>query len=362
MKNRRTIWIAGVLSLVALLGVGFLTYFFGGSGKPASGDAVPVIALDKAPLKSYAPTEVLRLRWGRGARDVWVDEKTGWGSTFETFALDDKGRIYIADHPAWHVGARVRRFSANGALEKTWLTPSGSVYFEPLGEGIMFVLARGEGASTEQIIVMRENGSVEGTYAVPAGVNSTALVRAGDTVGVTIQVPDVMLTSQTMRIEERFFPIFRLGTGKPVPVTPSPVPGYGVDTDGHLYVRVRAVKGYTLDDATEQKVELGSGKTVRLPDRSTPVGVNGDTLWFTMPLGRGPDERIERAGWPLGDESEIELLAGRADGTAVARLLVPYPQRLYNARRRLFVTRDAVWSVTADAQGIAIRRYKAVDE
>lgn len=359
-RRRRISWLAGVIAVAALLGVGFATYVLGGRGEQRAVPAVPMVDAQKAPKRGYELTEALRLAWGRGPRDVWVDE-SWFGSTFESFAVDSRGRILVADHPKWHVGARVRRFSAEGRLERTWLTPSGSTFFEPSGDGIMYVLARGEGSS-ERVVFVREDGSAEGTFGVPPAVNSTALLRAGALVGVTNQVPDVTLADRTMRIEEGFFGVARVTTSGPVASAGGNVAAFGVDTSGRLYARLRRVDGFTLDAPTVQTLTLVGGRRLRLPDRATPIGVDGDTVWFAMPVSTGPNDRLDRPGWPLGAAPDAEVLAARTDGTLQLRAIVPWSPRLANSQRRLFVTPGTLWVADADSRGVVVRRYKAVGE
>ena len=360
LSDRAKAWIAGVLAVVALLGVGFGTVIFGDvfddAERPGQRETTPTIDVVAQPEASFEPTEVLRLRWGKGPRDVWVQPENV-GSTFESFSIDEAGRILIADHPKWHVGARVRRFAPDGKLERTWLTPSGSVFFEPLGDGVMYVLSRGAGPS-EQIVVWGEEGSVLATFALAPEMNSTGLLRTGDVIGVNASVPE--LTQSTVHYRETFTPVLQLGMTEATLLQQVAVPGYGVDTSGSLYVRDRLSQGLGEGAPTGQTVALSDGRALRIPDDATPIGVDGDTVWLVMPPYEGPDDRVERAGWPLGAGLYVEVLAGRVDGTAVGRVLVPWSPQLAFARRRFFLSEGGLWQVVADTEGLSVRRYSEV--
>jgi len=110
-KRTRNILIAGAVAIAVLLGSGLATYLLGDAAQETSG--IPRVDPEKKPLQRYESTEMLRLKWGNGPRDVWVDDDF-FGCTLDTFSVDDEGRVLIADHPEWHIGARVRRFSPMG--------------------------------------------------------------------------------------------------------------------------------------------------------------------------------------------------------------------------------------------------------
>jgi hypothetical protein len=358
VSTRKTM-LAGALSLLVLLGIGLATYLLGGgtAARPP-GDGVPRIDLSKSPVLSYEPTEALRLRWGRGRADAWVD--TRWfGPTLDTFAIDDMGGPVIVDHPAWHQGARVRRFARDGRLERTWLTQPGSVFFEPFGTGIMFVTAPGKGG-TERVRLVSEDGSVRRSFPVPAGVNSTALFRVGDLLGVTSEVPQVSNDPNGLRIESRFFPVVLL-----TPQGPESAPvqtgegGYRADTEGRIYQRVVESSAWAVQADSTQTVTLADGRALRLPGLATPVGVDRDVVWMVMPQVTAPDTVIERPGWPMGRSGEVEVIAARVDGTYLARVIVPWSPLLGDVKRRLYVTRDTLWVLSGDREGVSLLRYRA---
>lgn len=352
--------IAGTLSIVALIGVGLATYLLGG-GEDGADDAggVPRVDFEQEPERSYEPTEVLRLAWGAGESDLWPEPATT-GSTLDGFAVTDDGGVMIADHPAWHVGARVRVFSPAGLLERTWLTPSGSVFFQPFGTGIMYVIAK-QGGPQEHVEMMSEDGSVVTSFPVPPEVNSASLFMTGDLIVVTSEVAQLADDPKAMRIEPSAYPVVRLRPdGLSAISDPAPFPGAGADVAGATYERLVESDAWIVTPDSTQTVTIDDGRTLRIPAVSTPFGVDGDIVWMVMPRATATDTRVDRAGWPYGVSTEAEILAARMDGTFVAREVVPWSPLLQDAQRRLLVTRGAFWLLDADAEGMTVSRYEAV--
>lgn len=360
--ERRTfrVLVVGALSVAALIGIGLATYLLGGDAPAEQAGAVPQIDFETGPERSFEPTEVLRLAWGEGDTEIWPDPATV-GATIDGFAVTDEGDMVVADHPSWHVGARVRRFSSDGVLERTWLTPSGSVFFQPFGTGIMYVTAK-QGGPQEHVELMSEDGSVVTSFPIPPEINSAALYRAGDFIVVTSDVAQLADQPKAMRIEPLAYPVVALQTDGPIAVPdPQPSPGAGADTAGGPYQRLLESDSWLVTPDSTQTVTLADGRAVRIPGVSTVVGVDGEVVWMVMPRTTATDTRLERAGWPYGVSAEAEVMATRVDGTFVAREIVPWTPLLQDAHPRLFVRRDALWLLNADPDGLSVVRYEAVE-
>lgn len=359
LKVRRTI-IAGVLSIAALIGVGFATYMFGGSAEDAGDTAVPFVEFSEPPLKEFVPDVVLRLGWGEGPGEVWADPD--WlGSTVDAFAVTEAGEILIVDHPEWHAGARVRRFTASGRVDATWLTPPGSVLFEPFGNGIMFVTAKAGGPS-EQLSLVSEDGSVEASFALPPGVNSTSLFRAENRLFVTMEIAQVAQDPAYLRIEPKAVPIVDLTYGGPVASPPAePIPGAGADTAGRMFHRLIEGDSYSVRPDSTHTVTSSDGATLRLPGLAVPFGVDDGVVWMVLPRATAPETYIDRPGWPYARMPEAEVLAARMDGTLLVRMVVPWSTLLADEQRHLYLTKGALWVLDADTDGISVLRYEEVE-
>lgn len=360
-SRTRKVVVAVVIALAALGGVGIANYFLAGDRGGPDGDAtIPMIGFDEPPTRSYEPTEILRLGWGEGPREIWVDREW-FGATLEGFAITQGGGILLADHPKWHIGARVRRFSRAGELERTWLTPAGSVFFEPFGTGIMYVSARG-GGPNEHVHLVSEDGSVEASFPVPPGVDSTSLFRAGDALYVTHEEADLAQDPEALRLEPEVVRIVQLAPDGPIAAPAQALsPGAGADTDGELFGRLVESDSWVVHQGSTQTVTVRDGRALRVPGTALPFGVDGSLVWMVMPRAKAPDSRVDRPAWPYGTSPEAEVIAADLDGTLVARLVVPWSPLLPDGQRRLLVTRGALWLLRADTEGIALVRYTAVD-
>ncbi len=357
-RNTRNMLIAGSVAVAVLLGSGLATYLLGGDGTVT--EDVPRVDLDKRPLRSYEPTEKFRLNWGKGPRDVWVDEHF-FGATLDTFSVDDRGRILIADHPEWHVGARVRRFAADGRLERTWLTPAGSIFFEFFGNGIMYVTASGGGPS-ESVWLVSEDRSTVASFPVPPKLNSTSLFRTGDVLVVTTEVAELASDPDRTRIRPMAVPVVLLTKEGP---EPAPVQtaeaGAGPETTGGMYKRLVEANGWFVSADSTQTITLSDGRAVRIPGLAAPLGVDGDTVWMQMRVAKAPETHVERPGWPMGLANEVEVIAGRVDGRFEARVIAPWSPYLLDAKRRFLVTKGAFWALTADRRGVSLLKYGPVE-
>lgn len=350
----------GVIALALLLGIGLLTYLYGGQGEtPADGSGPTGVAFEETPVRDYVREEVLRLGYGDGEAEIWVDEDRN-GSTLETFRVMDDGRVMVADHPTWHVGARVRRFTAAGELERTWLTPPGSLFFEPFGTGIMFVTARG-GASTEHVWLMSEDGSVVESFPADPAINSTALVRVDDALCLRTEAALLGEGAVKVHIEPQLHPVVLLTADGPVQHPgATPGSGYDVDTSGKVFTWLVESAEWDISSESTNVVATPEGDELRLPGLAVPVGVDGDDVWMTMPPQSASLERVEVAGWPLGTSHETEVLVAGLDGEYRARIIAPYSPLIPGTRRRFQLTADAFWVMTADTEGVSLLRYTEV--
>ncbi len=358
--DRRTVRgiVIGSAAIAALLGAGFATYLFGGAGKPPP-ELVPQVDLSQPPALDLEPTVVLRLPWGTGDGDVWADPE-GSGSTVGRLAVTPDGRILLADHPGWHVGARVRRFSPEGKLEATWMTPPGSTLFEPFGNGIMYVTARGESMS-ETLRLLSEDGSVEASFPIPAEVNSANLFRAEDRLFVTSEIFMFDDVPAAMRFEPQAVPIVELLAEGPAPVEEQvAVVGAGADTAGRMYRRLLEEDGFNPTEDSTHTITWPDGSMLRVPGMSTPLGVDGDVVWVVMPRSFAPEVAVGRAGWPYALVPEAEVIAASHTGRLIAREIVPWSVFLPDLLPRARVAAGALWLLDADAEGVTVLRYGEV--
>ncbi len=343
----------GALSIVVLLGVGLATYFLGDTFSEST-EGIPRVDAESIDAASHGYEEVLRFERGAGEREIWFSEDGQMG--LESLSVDQQGRIFIADHPPGVVG-RVRRFGPDGALQATWETPAGSTLYTPDGDGLLYVLSKAI-FSTETLVRVREDGSIEATYAIPARYNSTSVLRTGADLGITISVAMVDTGAGLTVLEDTFLPIVRDDTVlSELEIRQLSRPGWSVDETGRLVARRSEIAGVRRSDPTTQTVTFGDGSILQVPGHAQVLGISDDAVWLIPELGYVSEWATLRPGWPAGALPQAEVLVAEKDGSLRQRLIVPWSPQLAYSMNRVVIAGGDLWLAVADETGMTIRRY-----
>lgn len=347
-------WLAAIAFVV---GIGVATYLFSGllTPKKTSVPATRLRYVTAPKAGGFTHAQVLRLAWGKGETDLWP-KQPDQGQSLEAMFVGDGG-IYIVDHPATHNGARVRRFSADGRLEKTVLTPPGSTLFTPRRSGgFMYDLSKSS-SPAEQVVLVDSDGNRVATYTVPLDVNAGGLIEHGDrlyAVGVESSQDPL---KQTLSERDSLVPI--MVGGKQVTdaeARNNVVQGGLLGLDGKIYRRQRDQKG-GASAVDEQKIAPQGARAVVLPGTATPVGVDVKSRLYLLLAPRAISVDSLVPEWPATYEYQQELLVVKPDGRIDAALVVPNAAELRKTRMRMFLDASGLYVPDADARGVTIWRY-----
>lgn len=353
--------VIALAAVALLLGVGVLTFLLGPirDTEPSSGPAD--VELDLTTVRgSSAPTEdVLRLPWGAGPTEASRKGDPVTVSTIEAVFSSD-GFTFVVDHPADVYGARVRWFSADGALTGSWIAPPGSTLFRPQPGGFNFVSAKSGGRS-ETAVIYDIGTSTETTYTIPLQVNSGGLFWSGDTLYAQITPSQVDFEEQTLVSSYALVPVAIGGVQvEDAAADAAALEIWGFGADGKQYISETHVDG--LDIMTSPVTAIvGSGdRRIRVPQRYRLLGVDSASRLYlsTLPELPDPAERIAQtaAVWSSAHEPFDEVLVINLDGTIHSTIILPYSSAIarYDGTVPVSLSEDGIYSLRADEGGVTV--------
>jgi len=356
-SRTRTIVIA-LVALVVLLGVGFATYFLNLNRKPETVATSVRARFDQPKTLGYAPEVVTTLTFTEKRTDA--AKQTGIAHSLEAvFATDD--RVYIVDHPKWHIGSRVRWFSRTGEFLGQHLAPSGSTLFSASPDGFAYVLAK-SGREDERVLLFDREGSLESTFTVPLGANSGGLAFFDGEVYVSAQSGEASLEGQTISVSEVYVPVTSGGRqATDAEAEKGVLEFWRLGDDGKRYRREISTDGFGSQAVTTQYVtRVVDGAKLELPATAIPLAVDkqGRLVVGLNPTGIGGSGR-PLAGWPAAKEPYSEIAFVSFDGTTRAlnvidTILPAFPVRYFD------LDEDGYWTLTAGADSVKLKHYVAV--
>lgn len=349
--------IIGLVSLAVLLGVGFATYYLNLGRKPKVVPLTTRARFDQPASLVYAPKPVLRLRF---------DERRGRSATAGGIARSLEAiyatpdRVYVVDHPTWHVGARVRWFSRTGELIGSHLAPSGSTLFTASPNGFAYLRAK-SGSESEQVVMLDAAGSLEATFTVPLGVNSGGLAFFDNSVYVSAQAGETSLQGASLAVKDVYVPVAIDGRQASDAEAEKGVRDFWRrGDDGKLYRRAISTEGFGAQAVTTQHVErVADGAKLELPATAIPLAVDrkGRLVVGLNPVDIGSSRPL--AGLPAVREPYSEIAFVSFDGQTQAlnvidTTLPAFPVRYFS------MDGDGYWTLVADDEGVNVEHYQAV--
>jgi len=350
---------------LAVFIVGVINYLSGGLGEQPP-EQQPVTRLDYASPamdRTYRSDTVLRLPWGDGESSVALSTD-GDGlpiSTLESVIAEPDGSFLLVDHPGRHIGARARRYAADGTLLETVMTQPASTLFTSVGGRLAYVVAKQSGPS--ETLVIRD-GSIETTWAVPLSLNSGAILAVGDDVWVTALNSEFDAEAMIVRATDVSVPVVIDGRQ----ATDDEAAEAATDTwsvvGERAYGRRRLIEGNGEKARITQTItRIADEVELEVPGRSTAVGFDDEGLVYvwTAPV-EFSDRTRELPATLQSAENVDEVLVGTFGGTIVGRIIIPGSTPTVGGWLRLSVSRDgSVLAAVSGPEGVRIVRYTVVD-
>lgn len=349
-----------LLAVAAILGVGVATYFL---GRPSTTDEAPdeeYVQLDLSTVSgSDAPAEqVLYLPWGDGPAEASRKGSPVRRSTIEA-VFGSEGYTFVVDHPEGVFGARVRWFSAEGALVGTRLAPGGSKAFRPHPGGYNYVIAKTAGPS-EVAVIVDVASSTETTFTIPLNLNTGGLDWAGDTLYASIAPSDVSFENEVMYLRHALVPVAVGGVQvDDAAADAGVVDAWGFGMDGKPYTSTMKVLGLSVTGSEIVNL-VGSGdRLVRVPRKYRLLGVTADSkvCLSTLPPEPSFERPVQAApAWIAEREPYDEVIVMSLDGTIVDSIVFPYSSVVarYDATLPMSLSADGLYTLRADEGGVAV--------
>ena len=320
LANRRSL--IGLALVVAVLGIGFATYFLGGVGgdrKPAAGTKAGTLHFEGVP--AAAPLEKLsQFTLPFGERDgVAVSEGL---SALEAVFSRERGLTYVVDHVASRTGARVRWYK-EGVRAGEHFAPPGSALFASTPRGFAYVIAKGL-SSHERLVLVTADGSVEGTFTVPLKINSGGILTKGDDLYVVAWSGFVDPGTKELTGNDVLVPVVVGGRQvTDAEARDGTVDGWRFGEKGDWQYRLVTSPGTAgAAGRTRSTLVLGHDE-LEVPYETVRLGVDASQrAWLFLPPHRVTERSV--AGWPaLADECALlaaVTAGGRISGAMPVRV------------------------------------------
>jgi hypothetical protein len=267
----------------------------------------------------------------------------------------------LVDHPSDHVGARVREFSPEGALEDTVLTPLGSTLFTEIDGRLAYVVAK-QVDSSERLVIREE--SRESTYVVPLSVNSGSIVSWRGDIWVTATRTGFDAAKQQVTATELVIPVVMNGRQVTDEQATAAVQEGWFTAGDRLYTRSQLVDGYGDTARITQTIGRdGALSTLEIPGRSTPLGVDSDGLVYVQVVSESLGATKRKLAGTLWSTSPTdEILVGGFDGSVVGKIVVPGATPTSGGWSRFAVGSNGdLLAADSGTQGVRVVRYEAVN-
>lgn len=352
----RTALIIGV-AVLAVVGIGFANYFLRLSGTTEDEGTQSVrAAIEQPDVLALAPTEVMRLAFDESATDEAA--RVGIAPATEALLVTED-RVYIVDHPEWHVGSRVRWFTREGEFLSQYLAPSGSTLFTAAPDGFAYVLAKGD-APSETVVLVSGDASSETTLAVPLQINSGGLSFLDGEVYVTAQAGTTDLQAQTVDSRPVLVPVTVEGRQATDTQASEGVLEYWLRHEsGETYAQLFHADGLSAGATVTQTVTRGSdGVELEVPASATCLGVtkSGDLVLGFPPVDI-PGTARPLAGVVAAEEPYSEIAVVGFDGVTRSLSVLPTRRPVYPLR--LFaVDGDGFWTLAELNGTVRVLHYE----
>lgn len=281
-------------------------------------------------------------------------------STIEAVIPEPDGSFLVVDHPGWHRGARVRRYSEKGAQTGRWLTPAGSTLFASDGARLAYIVSKQADESERLVLV---DDTAEKTFVVPLNINSGGIVFIGSDVWIRTTSSVFDQASRKVTATEIVVPVVVDGKQVGDEAAKEAVREGWFAAGAELYERSRVVEGQ--GDAaviTQTLVRSSNGTRLEVPGRSVPLGVDADGAAFVLIEAETLDSRLSRlAAYPAAFGRTERVLVAGFDGAVRGMIVLPASPLSRQAPGRVALAPDGdLYAVRSGSDGASVVEYSVV--